>query len=283
MSSHRHPSLFVFAVAVVAVAFSIAYARHDESGVEPAKITIEDADTLGRGELELTLEFSLFRAKREWDSRRRSESRPRVSEREIEFELVYGLTDRLDLIFETGYETIRDREGDGPHRGGGWGDKFIGAKWQFYHDEELDLMLAYVPGFTFPTGRSHSARRIGVSQEYYRFDQKLIATKGWGRWSASAELGFNLPFASRGDTRGELIAGAGVGYQVADWIKPVVELNYGREFISGETNPDLLALTVGAVMPLSDHWRLAAGVQRGIYGRSEEKGLAGILSVTYIW
>lgn len=270
-----------FVLAVVLAAFvSVNIA----GAVEPAKITVEDADSVEAGEFELTLEYSVFRAKREWDSRRRAESRPRVSEHEFELELEYGLTDTLDLIFETGFESVKDREGDGPRRGSGWGDISIGAKWQYYYNPDADLALAYMGGFTLPTGRSESARRIGISQEYYSFDQKMIATKGWGLWSASADLGYSLPLGSkRDDDRGELTANIGVGYQVADWIKPVVELNYGREFIRGATNPDLLAVTVGAVMPLGDDWRVAAGVQRGIYGRSEEKGLAGIFAVTYEW
>jgi len=256
-----------------------------EEPIEPehAKINTDDAAPVDPGHFELELGYSFTRAKRQWDDKWSEESRGLTREHAVELGLTYGLVENLDVGLGMGYADLYDRDSD-LRDGGGVTDLGVGLKWRFYHNEDLKLSLAYLPGLTLPVGRESDSDRLGPSQEFWSLDQKLALSKDWGRWTANADVGYSLPFGGkRGDARGTLESNLAVGYQLYDWLQPEVELNYAHDFVHKGHDSDLLAVTAGLVMPLSDRWRASVGVQQAIAGRNADRGTTGMFSLTFMW
>jgi len=137
---------------------------------------------------------------------------------------------------------------------------------------------------TVPLGRESDSDRLGPSQEFWSFEQKLALSKDWGCWTSNADVGFSLPFGGkRRDDRGTLESNLAVGYQLCDWLQPEVELNYAHDFMEGGQDSDSVAATAGLVMPLSDRWRVSVGVQQAIAGRNADRGTCAMLSLTFMW
>jgi len=113
---------------------------------------------------------------------------------------------------------------------------------------------------------------------YWSFNQNVVASKDWGKATTNFDVGYALPLGSRRETaRGTLSVDIAGGYQMRSWLQPEVELNYGHEFVSGEGDSEVLATTIGLVMPLHERVRVNAGVQQGLWGRNADK--ATVLSV----
>lgn len=248
-----------------------------------AKLNTADAFPAAPGEFEVEFSYGFGRATRAWDSSWAGTGRGPTQEHAFGVGLTRGIAEDLDISVSWGYADMYDRDDDALS-GGGFTDLGVGAKWQFYHDEDLDLSLAYLPGVTIPIGRHGSAGHLGPSQDYWSFDQKVAMTKFWGRWTSNADLGYSLPFGEDTDgARGTLQADAAVGYQVCSWLQPEVELNYAHDFVSGGADADGLAVTAGLIMSLSDNWRLKMGVQQGVAGRNSDRGTAGIVALSHCW
>jgi len=259
--------------------------------VEPehAKLNTEDATPVDPGHFELEFAYSFTRATRQWDDHWSGENRGLMREHGFEVGLTYGVVENLDVGFGVGWADIYDRDYDaddiaGPHYGRGATDLAIGAKWRFYHNEERGLSFAYVPGLTVPTGRRSNRNHIGPSQEFWSFDQRLAMSKDWGRWTMNADLGYSLPFGSRrDDARGTLDANLAVGHQLYEWLQPELELNYAHDFVHRGGDADVVAVTGGVIMPLSESWRVETGVQHAIAGRNADQATAAMVSAIYCW
>ncbi len=114
--------------------------------------------------------------------------------------------------------------------------------------------------------------RLGTSQEFWSWENVLVATKDWGPWTANGEIGYSLPFGEKkGSARGVFFANTAVGFQILDWLQPEVELNYFKEFVAEGDPGQALALTAGLVLPVHDRLRIMIGVQRGVWGRNIEQ------------
>jgi len=250
---------------------------------ECAKLNTEDAVPVRPGEYELGFAYSFTRAARQWGNHWDGQNRGLMQEHAFEVTLTRGVVENLDMGISLGYADIYDRD-DVAGYGRGLMDMSIGAKWRFYHDEDLELSLAYLPGITVPTGRRSNSNHIGPSQEYWSIDQKLALTKFWGRWTMNADLGYSLPLGEDADgARGMMDSNVALGYQVYAWLQPEIELNYAHDFVRGDHDADALAVTAGLIMPLGESWRLDVGVQKSIAGRNSDRGMAGIVAMTYCW
>jgi hypothetical protein len=62
-----------------------------------------------------------------------------------------------------------------------------------------------------------------------------------------------------------------VGYQILPWLQPEVELNYSRDFLANGNDQEVVATTVGLVMPVNERIRVNTGVQQGLWGRNSDK------------
>ena len=250
---------------------------------ECAKLNTEDAVPVGPGEFELGFAYAFSRARRQWDDHWDGEKRGLTQEHAFEAGLTHGIADNLDIGVSWGYADIYDRD-DPAGYGRGVTDLGVGAKWRFYHNEDTELSLAYLPGVTIPIGRRSDSDDIGPSQEYWSFDQKLAMTKFWGRWTMNADVGYSLPLGEDADgARGMLDGNVAVGYQVCTWLQPEIELNYAHEFVSGGDDADELAVTAGLIMPLGDTWRMDIGIQQSVAGRNSDRGTTGIVAMTHCW
>ena len=255
----------------------------DDVESEHAKINTDDATPVDPGHFELEFGYSFTRAKRQWDDNWSDQGRGLTREHALELGLTCGLVENLDISLGMGYSDLYDRDSS-PSDGGGLTDLEFGAKWRFYHNDDLKLSLAYLPGLTIPIGRESNARHLGPSQEFWSFDQKLALSKDWGRWTADVDIGYSLPFGDkRDDARGTLESDIAVGYQLYDWLQPEVELNYAHDFVNKGDDSDLVAVTVGLVMPLSDYWRASMGVQQAVVGRNADCGTSAMFSLTFMW
>jgi len=257
--------------------------QEDASEPECAKLNTEDAMPVGPGEFELEFVYSFSRASRQWSDHWRGENRGLAREHDFELGLTYGVVENLDIGVGLGYADMYDRD-DPAGYGRGLMDVGIGAKWRFYHNEALDLSLAYLPGITIPFGRRSGSDHIGPSQEFWSIDQKLAMSKFWDRWNLNADVGYSLPLGEDADgARGTLDSNVALGYQLYDWLQPEVELNYAHDFVTGDSDSDQVALTAGLIMPISDTWRVDVGLQHSLAGRNSDRGTTAILAITHSW
>jgi len=266
--------------AVSGIKRSTVPAEPGEMAPEHAKLNTADATPVDPGHVELEVGYRYARARRFWDSRGKSRSRDLREENELGLSLTMGVVENLDFNISVPYLWVHDRESDFSVGDDAIGDLAAGARFRFLQSEKHQLQAAVISGLKVPTGTRGSAWRLGTSQEFWSWDNILVLTKDWGRWTANADLGFSLPFGKRRDTaRGVFSANLAAGYQVLDWLQPEAELNYAREFFSGEADGQDLSATAGVVMPLSERWRINLGLQQSVWGRNTDKTTTFLLAV----
>ncbi len=258
--------------------------------VEHGKINTADASPVAPGAFEVEVGYSYLRSKRLFDRDADTQRRGLTREHAVDVAFATGITDNVDVGVAAGYHWVRDDDNDydeldgefGPRHGDHFGDLEFGARYRFLNLEPQRFEMAWIAGFTAPTGSDNCRREIGTSQEYWSLDQSLVASKDWGRLTANAEAGYSLPFGEdRDDSRGTAALNLAAGYQALDWLQPELELNYEREFVKDDYDPELIAGTAGLVMALSDTVSAKAGVQEGLWGRNTDKATTLILVVKF--
>lgn len=246
---------------------------------EHSKLNTQDADPLGAGAWQLQFNFGYSRSTRRWDSSGKAERRGRAYEWSNQEVLTYGVSDDLDLGIGVGYAGLDDDD-TGLRSAQGLSDVAVSGKWRFFDTKGAGIAFAYVPTLTIPTGKTAAADRLGTSQEYWSLDTRFAAVKDWSnRWSANADIGYVAAFGERGDYRGSFSANGAVGYLLLPRLQPEAELNYSHDFIHDDRDADLLAVTIGAGMPVSDRVCVRAGVRRGIAGRNADRATTILFSV----
>jgi len=246
---------------------------------EHSKLNTQDADPLGAGAWQLQFNFAYSRSTRQWDSSGQNQPRGRAYEWNNQGVLTYGVSDDLDLGIGLGYAGLGDND-SGLKSVQGVSDVAASGKWRFLENEGAGVAFAFVPTLTIPTGKAAMEDRLGVSQEYWSLDTRFAAVKDWSnRWSANADIGYVAAFGERGDYRGSVSANAAVGYRLLPWVQPEAELNYSHDLIHTDPHADLIAVTLGAAMPLSDRVCARVGVQHGIVGRNTDQTTTTLISV----
>ena len=255
---------------------------------EHGKINTPDASPVDPGHFEVETGFLFSQAKHFWDSDGDIHKRGFASEHALGVSTTVGIRENLDFNVSTCYRWLKDKENDfddtdgelGPENGHHFGDLSFGARYRFIADKQHNLDVAYIGGFTAPTGSGESRREIGTSQGYWSLNQTLAASKDWGCWTANADIGFSLPFGpKREDERGTLNADLAVGYQLLSWLQPELELNYCHDIVAHETDTDCVAATAGLVMPIGERLRVNMGVQQDLWGRGSDKTTSFLLAV----
>jgi len=266
-------------------------ASPDEITVEHSKINTADASPVDPGHYEIEPSYSFTSARRFWNGSGNIHSRGGLfQEQNINVSVTRGLVENADVNVSGGYSWLRDNSNNfdedagfmGPSTGSNFTDLAVSGRYRFYNNEKQHLEIAYIAGVTIPTGSSSDKDDIGTSQEYWSFDQILVASKDWGQWTLNGDVGFSLPIGNkRRDARGSLIADLALGYQILPWLQPEVELNYGHDYLHGEGDAQTFAVTIGLVMPLNDTWRVNIGIQQGVWGENADKATTGSVSVKY--
>ena len=260
----------------------------EEAGPEHGKINTADASPVDPGHFEIESSLVATHANRFWGSTGTSHARGQARELALGLAATAGVVADVDVAVSGGYVWLKDEDNDfdpddgvfGPERGHDWGDLDLSGRYRFFASEEYGLELAYIGGVTIPTGSSASRGEIGTSQEFWSFNQTLAASKDWGKWTANAAIGYALPLGEKREgERGTFAVDAAVGYQFLPWLQPEVELNYARDFHASEDDQEVLAATVGLVMPLNDRLRVNSGVQQGLWGKNADKATCLLLAV----
>jgi len=271
--------LVVLPTARAAEAVSVS-AIEEESGVEHGKINTPDASPVDPGHFEIESSYGYTHSKRYWDNDGDTHARGLAREQSVGLSLTVGVIENLDVAVGGNYAWLKDNDNDfdpddaafGPASGHDFGDLELSGRYRFIENKENSFELAYIGGFTLPTGSSSDRDEIGTSQEFWSFNQTLVASKDWGKWTANADIGYALPLGNkRENARGTFNADVAVGYQWLSWLQPEVELNYGHDFLTDEDDSEGLATTVGLVMPVNDQYRVNLGVQQGLWGRNSDK------------
>jgi hypothetical protein len=279
-------------VATAAEAEPAAAEAEDEWEPSHYKLKTNEATTSGAKHVSLDFYYDFDRAHRQFDNNRHSDRRRAAETHVPQLWLTVGATDDLDVFAGTGYTAMRDLDYDfdpdddfnGPHCGSNVADTQVGVQWRFWKSEEHALELAYLSAVTMPTGTDTGRRRLGTSQEFWSWEQALLATKDWNLWTTSAEVGYSLPFGGkRGDERGALTANLAAGYHVFKWLQPEAEINYSASFVRRGSGSDRLAATVGLLLPFNDTVCIGAGVQQALMGRNEDKSTTFLFMVRLWW
>jgi hypothetical protein len=245
---------------------------------EHSKLNTQDADPLGAGALQLQFNFSYSEALRQFDSSWSKNSRGHVHEFSSEGVLTYGVTDDLDVGAGLSYSILSDKETD-LEDGQGFSDLGIGAKWRFMEIKESGLAFAYLPALTIPTGKSETDEDLGTSQEFWSLDTRFAVVKDWrDDLSSNLDVGYEIPFGDKGNAQGCFSANGAIGYHLLPWLQPEVELNYSHDFNQNDPDSDLVAMTLGAALPLSDLICARAGYQRALAGRNTDDTGSFIIS-----
>jgi len=252
----------------------------EEAGPEHGKINTLDAFPVDPGHFEVESSYLYTHSKRFWDNAGDVHDRGLAREQAIGLSVTAGVIENVDVAVSSSYRWMKDKENDfdkndevyGPETGHNLGDLNISGRYHFFESKEQSISLAYIGGFTLPTGSGSSVQEIGTSQEFWSFNQALVATKDWGKWTANVDVGYALPFGDkRENARGTLKTDIAVGYQILPWLQPEVELNYSRNFLSNDNDQEVIATTVGLVMPINERIRVNTGVQQGLWGRNTDK------------
>lgn len=157
-------------------------------------------------------------------------------------------------------------------------------RYRFFHREEINLELAWISGLTVPSGSRSDGSRLGTGQECWSWENALVLTKDWGKWTVNGELGYSLPFGDgRGTARGSLFAHAALGYQVLPWLQPEVEIHYSKDFVSEGEAGQGLAVTTGLVLPVHERLRIQGGGQWDLWGRNTDQGLRLVFAVKTVF
>lgn len=269
----------VYAEEVVSVS-DAAPVTEEEAGLEHGKINTPDASPVDPGHFEVESAYSYTHSKRFWNNNGDVHTRGLAREQSLSLSATAGVIENFDVAVSGNYVWLKDKENDfdendaefGPESGHNFGDLDLSGRYRFFESKEQSLEFAYIAGLTIPTGSSSSREEIGTSQEFWSFNQTLVASKDWGKWTANADIGYALPFGDkRENARGTFNADVAIGYQVLPWLQPEVELNYGHDFLTDEEDSDVLAVTAGLVMPITDRLRVNLGMQQGVWGQNTDK------------
>ena len=277
-------------VVALAALWAGAAVAGEEAPPEHGKISTADASPVDPGRFEVESSYFYSRARRCWDDDGDSRRREPTREHCVGLSVTAGVWENLDLNVSSCYRWVRDDENDydeddselGPRSGDHFGDLKFGGRYRFLKNDEHNLEMAYIAGFTAPTGSGNCRQEIGTSQEFWSLNQSLVVTKDWGCWTANAEAGYSLPFGeNRDNSRGVLSGNLAAGYQVLSWLQPELELNYSREYLDRGDEPEVLAGTAGLVMPLNDRLRVNFGVQEELWGRNTDQATSFFLGIKW--
>lgn len=195
--------------------------------------------------------------------------------------LTYGVVSGLDVKLSSGFGAVYDRtarlaDPAAPVDGAGASDLGVGARWRFLQLSEQSLELAVTADATIPTGTSAGPHRLGLSQEFWSARGALVATKDWGDFTANGEVAWATPISGdAGGLRSVAQVNAAVGWQVAPWLQPELELNYQAAIGPGS---HVLTATAGVVAPFGAGNRVVAAVQHAVWGQNATQTSGAILA-----
>jgi len=272
------------------IALSAAPATAVEIGIEHGKINTADASPVDPGHYEIEASFSFTGAKQFWDASGHTHDRGLFQEQNIGLSFRAGLVDNFDIAVSGAYSWLKDEDNNfdedagmvGPSTGDGVTDIEVSGRYRFYNNAERHLEIAYIAGVSIPTGNNSDRDGIGTSQGFWSFNQTLVASKDWERWTLNGDIGFSLPIGNkRENARGLFSIDLALGYQILPWLQPELELNYSHDYLADTDHAQMLAMTAGLVMPINETLRMNIGVQQGVWGENADKATSLCATVKF--
>jgi hypothetical protein len=255
---------------VVVTVTGVAGAAPSVFSPEHGKVNTADATPVGAQIVEFEISYApTWAVRRGWASFRDGRT---SYEHTFGLAVTYGLTPDIDATFATGYAFVcqeshadsSDDGGRGPAHGHGHTDDALLWRFRFVDSADPALELAILSGLTLPTGSHSATDPVGTSEEYVSWNGALAVSQDIGRATGNLEFGVSVPF---GSGRKVGVANLAVAYHVLDWLQPELELNYERDTEIGP-DPEVIAVTCGAVAPWGDGNRLTGGIQQAVWGRN---------------
>jgi hypothetical protein len=133
-----------------------------------------------------------------------------------QFDLNYGLGDRIQLTYEVPYVI---HTGGGASTGG-WSNGLPGVKWRFYDAGDEGWQVSTFP--QIETGAGALAQQRGIGSPGPRFLLPFEASRRVGPVEVDVEAGYFFP--RRGAARGERILGLVVGHEFTPRLELDAEL-----------------------------------------------------------
>lgn len=256
---------------------------------DPAMINTNDPFPVDPGQLEIQAGYNFSNSDRDFDADGVLQPRHQGIRQHSHFaQFTYGIDEGLDATLTVsdihGADFGWDPDGDGicdTKKGHALGDTTASVRYQFYLSEDETAAAAVIAALTIPSGPQASVDRLGLSQGFTSLNPRLVASKSWGRFQGVAELGWAQALGTHDcDTLGGMQANLAAGYQIGDWLKPLVELNYGTVAYQGAPAANSLSATFGLLVMLEDV-RLNLGVQRSLAGQNSPESTSGFFFVTF--
>jgi hypothetical protein len=237
---------------------------------ETAKLVTEDAFPVDAGSTELEFGYQYVTADTLFDTDGDVIARGDLEGQIIIAKATYGIRERLDASIEVMWRhVIKDADSQ---LGDGIGNVTVSAKWLFYQDDEKGLAVAWVPGFTAPFAGDALNERLAPGQVYWSINNLLVLTYVVGGFNLNLDVGHFLALGNdRGDQRSEFIGDIAVGRQLSSWLQLEAELNYGHLTVNRGNGSVNFAVTVGAIMNVSNSVRIDVGLQQVLDGRNADK------------
>ena len=247
-----------------------------EEEIEDTKLNTEDAVPVAKGNIELSFSFGQLRATRRWDRAGDRESRAMRRDIPAGVEAACGVRPGIDVTVGTVYVDLVDRA---VGSGSGLGDSYVMPKISIW--VRSGLHVALLPGLVIPTGCVDSRERLGTGDGYWAFTPGMAVTQGWERWTSNVAVVGTIPFAGKErETGGSVEMDVALGCEIREWLEPEVELNYLHDFSGGGS--DDVAMTVGLILPLGDHFRAELGGQQAVLGRNTDQTTSWLIVLTPI-
>jgi hypothetical protein len=237
---------------------------------ETAKLVTEDAFPVDAGSTELEFSYQFLTADTSHDNDGEVIARGNLEGQIIVAKVTHGIGENLDASIEVAWwDLLEDADSQ---LSGGIGNITVSAKWLFYQDDEKCLTVAWVPGFTAPFTDDKLNERLVAAQDYWSINNLLVLTCVIGGFNLNVDVGHFLALGNdRGDQRSEFIGDIAVGRQLNSWLQLEAELNYGHATVSRGNGSVNFAITVGAIMNVSDSMRIDVGLQQVLDGRNADK------------
>ena len=275
-------ALVLFLASAAAPCF--AQGEYTRFRYEHSKIITRDPFPVQPGLIQIEAEYVFRSSKTQWTDGGKLETRKLRTLQVSVLELSTGIVDRLDVGIALGYAKLIDNEkilGEGD----GLTDLLLSATYLFHFDEPKTFAVAYLPSITFPIGSEADVEELGVSPEFYTFDNRIAIVKDWSAyWTTNVDLGYIWFFGENaGVSNGLVTGGAAVGYQYESWLQPVFEFRYARNLIKSGGDEERISVLGGLLMPLSERVRIEFGVQQAVAGRNANKitSIVTNISVTF--
>ena len=186
---------------------------------------------------------------------------PGVSAFEIpQLQLNYGLGQREEINFQTGWLEVRDRTGS--HAA--WEQSQLGFKWRPWGEADKGPAFSFAPQVTFQSPGSEAARR-GLVEDGTQFFLPVEGRLGFGEWQLGMDFGRTFssgPFPYRWS--GGVVAGRDVreGLNLAAEVRACTDARFGR--------PEWI-VNLGTRIDMPGDWVLISSVGRDLSAGSGDR------------